>query len=357
MRQILVVPVVLLFALGLPAAEAGPTSDTNLQPTLPPEPRTLRLAPGAGVRAHDILTIDRNGLASDIEALTRSVERVEKALGSGPGISGPGISGPGVTSGSPSHGADDEPHPGSVTAHDEKPAAPVTSEHYGPALIAVRRGGDILIDADIKDEPLDMVLKELVKISGSALEDAVVPGLKHAVNLRVRGIPWQACLDRLLGQAGLSWRMTGSGSAERIALTNAPDSDDDERAGERALERAAADGDSAFAAEARWLLANRQLKAGQPVEAMRRFNDLVLVMSRSREPAVQLWVQRSVRGIGDCMAALKQWGEARSVYRNYIARAAEGAGVAMVSIPAALITIGALVLVSTFLVAKLSRKG
>ena len=325
MRLLLVVPVIMLSALALPGAENSPGvetatgSDTNLQPTLPPEPRTLRLVPGAGVRAHDSITIDRNGLASDIEALTRSVQRVEKALGSGPGISGPG-----VTSGSPSHETDDEPHPGTVAAHDEKPAAPVTSEHYGPALIAVHRGGDILIDAEIKDEPLDTILKELVKISGSALEDAVVPGLKHAVNLRVRGIPWQACLDRLLGQAGLSWRMTGSGSAERIALTNAPDSDDDERAGERALERAAADGDSAFAAEARWLLANRRLKAGQPVDAMRRFNDLVQVMSRSREPAVQLWVQRSVRGIGDCMAALKQWGEARSVYRNYIARAAEG---------------------------------
>ena len=330
MRLVLVVPVIVAFALVLPAVESPSTNGENLQPTLPPEPRTLRLAPGAGVRPQDSVAIDRNGLASDIEALTRSIQRVEKALGSGPGISGSGNSGSG-NSGSGNSGQDisgQEPSDASPASHgsthEGQPTAPVSSEHYGPLLIAVRRGGDILIDADITDEPLDTVLKELVKISNSALEDAVVPGLKKSVNLRVRGIPWQACLDRLLGQAGLSWRMTGSGAAERIALTNAPDSDDDERAGERALERAAADGDSAFAAEARWLLANRQLKAGQPVEAMRRFNDLVQVMSRSREPAVQLWVQRSVRGIGDCMAALKQWGEARSVYRNYIARAAEG---------------------------------
>lgn len=327
MPRIVIVPVLLAFSLVLPGVEgAEPPVETNsngdaqVQPTLPPEPRTLRLAPGAGVHSQDNVAIDRNGLASDIEALTRSVQRVEKALGSGPGISGPG-----AESEDGSHATATTGAAGATgAAHEGQPSAPITSEHYGALLIAVHRGGDTLIDADIKDEPLDTVLKELVKISGSALEDATVPGLKHAVNLRVRGIPWQACLDRLLGQAGLSWRMTGSGAAERIALTNAPDSDDDERAGERALERAAADGDSAFAAEARWLLANRQLKAGQPVEAMRRFNDLVQVMSRSREPAVQLWVQRSVRGIGDCMAALKQWGEARSVYRNYIARAAEG---------------------------------
>ncbi len=294
-----------------PPVAPSPAPDSNLQPTLPPEPRTLRLAPGGNAHSSERVVLDRAGLASDIEALTRSVQRVEKALGNPANANVPDA---------------DETHgpAAGVVAHDGPAAAPVVSERFGPALIAVHRDGDILIDADLKDEPLDFVLKEVIKISGSVLEDAVVPGMKRSVDLRVRGVPWQACLDRLLGQAGLSWRITGSGAAERIALTNAPDGDDDERAGERALERAAADGDSAFAAEARWLLANRRLKAGEPVEAMRRFNDLVQVMSRSHEPAVQMWVQRSIRGIGDCMAGLKQWSEARSVYRNYIARAAEG---------------------------------
>ena len=307
-------------AVALSSAEHSPpaitppaAADPNLQPTLPPEPRTLRLAPGGNSHSSERVVLDRSGLASDIEALTRSVQRVEKALGNTANANQPDAD--------ETHGSGNA---ASAATHDGPAAAPVTSERFGPALIAVHRDGDILIDADIKDESLDLVLKELIKISGSVLEDAVVPGMKRSVDLRVRGVPWQACLDRLLGQAGLSWRLTGSGAAERIALTNAPDSDDDERAGERALERAAADGDSAFAAEARWLLANRRLKAGEPVEAMRRFNDLVQVMSRSREPAVQVWVQRSIRGIGDCMAGLKQWSEARSVYRNYIARAAEG---------------------------------
>lgn len=296
---------------GVIAADHQPTSDgANLQPTLPPEPRTLRLAPGAGVRPQDAVTLDRTGLASDIEALTRSVKRVEAALGNSP-----------VTESEPADGNHGGEHdPAAATKAD----APQNSERYGPAMTAVHRNGAIFIDADITGEPLDLVLKELVKLAGSALEDATVPGMKRTVNLHVHGVSWQACLDRLLGQAGLAWRLAGSGAAERIALTNAPDNDDDERAAERALERAAEDGDSIFAAEARWMLANRKLKAGEPVEAMRRFNDLVQVMSRSRDPAVQIWVQRSIRGIGDCMASLKQWSEARSVYRNYIARAKEG---------------------------------
>jgi tetratricopeptide (TPR) repeat protein len=302
-----------------PTAEAKPaavdakpsTMDSNLQPTLPPEQRTLRLAPAGNAHSSERVSVDRAGLASDIEALTRSVQRVEKSLGKT------------TAPGNDEDASQPSDHAGAGAAAGPS-AAPVISERYGQALSAVHQGGELLIDADLKDEPLEMVLKELLKLSGSALEDAVVPGMKRGVDLRVRGIPWQACLDRLLGQAGLSWRLTGSGAAERIALTNAPDSEDDERAAERALERAAADGNSAFAAEARWLLANRRLKAGEPVEAMRRFNDLVQVMSRSREPAVRVWVQRSIRGIGDCMAGLKQWSEARSVYRNYIARAVDG---------------------------------
>ena len=80
MRLVLVVPVIVAFALVLPAVESPSTNGENLQPTLPPEPRTLRLAPGAGVRPQDSVAIDRNGLASDIEALTRSIQRVERRL-------------------------------------------------------------------------------------------------------------------------------------------------------------------------------------------------------------------------------------------------------------------------------------
>ncbi len=290
--------------------------ENHLQPALPPEPRTLRLAPGAKVGAIERQPLDRQGLAADIEALTRSVKRVEETLGGG----APGGS-------APEDAVHEGNHSGPGIPPAGKPAAPATSERYGQALTAVTRGSALLIDAQLSAEPLDAVVKELAKLAGVALEEATVPGIKRTVDLHVRGVPWQTCLDRVLGQAGVAWRLSGTGAAERISLTNAPDSDDDERAGERVLERAAADTDpnfAAFAAEARWLLASRRLKAGEPALAMRRFNELVQGMSRNRDPAVQQWVQRGVRGIGDCMAELKQWSEARSVYRNYISRAVEG---------------------------------
>ena len=278
-------------------------------PTLPPEPRTLHLAPGALARDRDDHPLDRAGLARDIEALTRTVQHVEASL----------------------NDASSATH-GESGATAERPAitkdTPTTpSERFGPALVARGSGPDALVTADIAGEPVDVLLREVAKLVAVPLEDDRVPGLRRTVALRVKEVPASEVFDRLLGQVGVAWRLEGHAAAQRMVLTNAPSDEDIDAAAERALMRAqtnaAANNDVAAEAEARYLLAKRALDRQQPVEAMRRFNELVQAMSRTRDKDALKWVQRGIRGIGDSMSALRQWGDARSVYRNYIGRAAQ----------------------------------
>lgn len=288
------------------AAEAIPTP----QPTLPPEPRTLHLAPGT-VRSSDDRPIDRAGLAADIEALTRAVKRVEAALADdGSAEPAPAEEGSGHHPAAPSHA---------------EPA--ILSERFGAKLSLRRQGGEELVTAAINAESIDGVLRELARMAELPLEDASVPGLRRSGSLHVRDLPLPETLDRLLGQVGIAWRIDGRDQARHLILAGTPATGDEDLAAERALERAktaaAAAGNAAAEAEARYLLAKRQLDRNEPAEAMRRFYELVQAMSKSRDRDAARWVQRSVRGIGDCMAGLKQWRDARSVYRNYIARADE----------------------------------
>ena len=298
----------LLLALAVQAAEGQPMP----QPPLPPEPRTLHLAPGT-MRSQEDRPIDRAGLAADIEALTRSVKRVEAALADG---------------GTPAASeAEDSGAHASPAAHREAEPA-VVSERFGANLTLRRQGEAQIIAADIDGEAIDGILRELTKMADLPLEDASVPGLRRSGSLHVRDLPLPEVLDRLLGQVGVAWRIEGKDQTRHLILTNAPIAADEDLAAERALDRARAAaeaaGDSAAEAEARYLLAKRLLDRGEPIEAMRRFNELVQAMSKARDRDAARWVQRAVRGIGDCMAQLKQWRDARSVYRNYIARAQEG---------------------------------
>ena len=289
-------PALLLLAAALPAVDA-PIG------TLPPEPRSLQLTPGGNTGP--VRSVDPMALGQDIEALRRSVRRVQEALG-------------------------EQPAP--TEAHGEKAAAPSapahetevrrkTSDRYGEQLAALGQGMEAQITAKLDHEPAELVLKELVAVTGAAWDDVPVPALRRTVSLRLAATTLPDVLDRMLGQIGLAWREEGHGGARRIVIVEGGlTGEDAEAASVRALERAAAEGDGPVAAEAHYLLGSRDLKAHRPIEAMRRFNTLVEAMNRSKDATVKRWVQRGVKAIADCMSELSQWQDARSVYRNYISR-------------------------------------
>ncbi len=296
-------PVLLVW--GLCALLPGEEPAAEPQPSLPPEPRTLHLAPGTvGTAGH---TIDRQALAGDIEALTVTVKRVEATL---------------AAAGSP------EPEAGEEHAPRPPPEAgskPREAEHFGAGLVVTGTGEGALVDARIDSQPVEAILTDLVRLAELPLEQTRLPGLRRPASLHIDRLPVAEALDRLLGQVGMAWRGEGEGATRRLMLTTTPGGADDEQAAVRALERArdaaAAADDAAAEGEARWLLARRLLDRDQPAEAMRGFNALVQAISRSKDKDARRWMQKAVRGIGDCMVRLRQWSDARSVYRNYIGRA------------------------------------
>lgn len=304
----------LLLAVAAAAAEAP-----QPLPTLPPEPRTLQLTPGGQGQGGGAAALDRKELAADLQALRRAVERVETALRQDPGLG--------------AAGASHDPHApaghAQASAHGpaggtEEPSEPVASPQFGIDRLSLRRhqDGTHTVTAAISGEPAEVVAKEICTLAGLRLDLRDAGGVRRPVSLHVKDLLWRDALDRVLGQIGLSWQEESSGGQQRVVVGEGPaEGSEAERSAGRALDRAAAERSGAVAAEALYLLARRDLDAGHPAEAMRRFNDLVEGFAEERDQAVRAWVQRSVRGIGECMVQLKQYREARSVFRNYISRA------------------------------------
>ena len=280
---------------------------------LPPEARSLQLTPQArtGERPGVALTPgDKAALVQDIASLKAAVTRVEQSLSEGaappvpptaPRPPAPGLAGDGAQGSS-------------------------ASVRWGAKLIAKRSGpeADLLLTASLERESAEAIVREIGLLVGIAWEESPVTGLNHQVSLRIKDVPWRDALDHLLGQLGLGWREEGRGPGRRLVVVEnglSGGNEDAQAAAARALAGAAADSDSPVAAEAMYLLADRELKNHRPVEAMRKFNALAETMNRAKDREVRRWVQRSIRAVGDCMAEMGQWLDARSVWRNYITRA------------------------------------
>jgi tetratricopeptide (TPR) repeat protein len=275
------------------------------QPTLGPEPRTLQLT--AKGRTSTKVAANQEALASDLESLRQVVRRVEQVLTE----QGEQRLKPTALLRDPAGLAG--PAPG---------AAPQHSDRFGASLSA-RRGtavgeevAPLLVDAQVEEQSADLVTRELCALAGVTYDEAAPPSVRRMVVLVVKNLPWHDAMDRTLGQVGLAWRVE-PGAQPRLRIIDATQG---AGAGVRALERAAT-GTGAVAAEARWLLARRELDEGRPVEAMRRFNGLVEDFSRDKDEGVKPWILQSVRGLADCMMALRQWQEARGVFRNWLTRA------------------------------------
>lgn len=281
-------------------------------PTLPPQPRPMQLeerAPTAVKTAAPTAAAD-GSLIDDIGSLRRAVERVQQAL------------------------------------HDEKPAQaqahsvinstattatgsePVRrfSARFGAERLSllVSPDGEALVSASISREAAEVVYRELALLLGRSLDDTGVIATRRAVSLHLKDVPWAEALDRLLGQIGLGWREDGGKGGLLVIFDTAlqpRDRDMLDDLARRALQSAATRNHNVSSAEALWLMATSEATARRPLEAMRLYSQLADRFSNEEDPAIQLWVRRGIRGVGESMMALDQFQDARGVFLNYIARA------------------------------------
>jgi tetratricopeptide (TPR) repeat protein len=285
----------LLPALAI-AGEAEPL------PTRGPELRTLQYAPTTGERP----AADTKALAEDVTALKRALERVRSAVAAG-------------------HAGDDQARADlrawseGAAPPDEQAGEPRMGQRFGERL-RLRPGTPPRIDADLEGEPLNEVLVAFAQLLDRAVDQLPGAAGRRPVSLRVRDLPLDETLDRLLGQAGYGWREADGAIIVVDPQRDPPSAADRDRAARAALERAAA-GEGPRAAEALFLLAQREQAARRPVEALRRASALVDRFAGDRDPGVRMWAMKGMVAAGDAMVALGQVAEARTVYRAYRMRA------------------------------------
>lgn len=288
------------------AGEVAPPS-----PTLPPQPRPMQIeqrTPTA-VKPATPAPTGNGSLIDDIGALRRSVERVQQAL------------------------ADEKAAPITApVAHlpattGEKPEAERRfSARFGAERLSllVPPHGEPLVSAAIEREAAEVVYRELALLLGRSLDDTGVIATRRAVSLHLKDVSWAEALDRLLGQIGLGWREDGGKGGMLVVFDTALQARDrdllDELAG-RALRNAASRSQNLTAAEALWLMATAEANARRPLAAMRYYSQLAETYGSENDPAMQMWVRRGIRGVGEAMMALDQFQDARGVFLNYIARA------------------------------------
>lgn len=294
-----------LLASGLAAAEVG----TDPLPPLPPRPAPPQVETTPGTTR----ATDPHAIGDDLVQLLEAVQRVEAALDQG------------------------APATGRATASDAAGggvrATDITIRRSSRFDLSVTRASEseTTVTGQITGQRLEAVYRELATLLERPVDDADLTITQRLVTLQVRDLPWDECLDRLFGQAGIIWFIEGQGPSSRIILRERAAAGDAEvlaamRAdrARRALMRAAAGTAKPLAAEALYRLAEQEADAGRHLDAIRGFSRLVADFDDDRDPAVTPWVLQGIRGIADAMADAGQPQEALGVYRSYIARADRG---------------------------------
>jgi len=298
----------LLAALALGAEDLAP------QPALPPESKPLMLAPaGDAPRARDLHQAERARLGDDLDALKRAVARVRAALAADPAHAG--------------HGRDDDgaSDHAALADHGDAPAA---GEARASALFALTAqplaDGGALITADVRQERLERIYRDLAQLVGMPLDDSRLMGTHGLASLRVVDLPWQDALDRLLGQAGLYWRQEGEGAAAKIVVLDPglerPETPRLEKLAYHALS-AAAQSDGAIAVEAQFRIGEHDARASRRFAAIRTWHSLVERHIGSKDPRINAWVMKALSGVAEQMAALERHQDAKAVYVDWLGRA------------------------------------
>lgn len=324
----------LLPTLCLVSAESVSGEGPQPLPTLPPLPEVMPLAPLAEerVRPEAERDIDRQGLAADLQALLRIQGQVRERLATG---ALPGQDPVRIRAESE---REQQMMEATVRVGREPRGSPRNSRHL---RMSVQQWVDAPdeVTAAIRDEPAELIYRELVALLGRGLDDQQVLSGSRRVSLHLDEEPWPEALTALLGQLGLAWRESG----ERIAIyqTEAADGrgrrtqEERRRLAQRAFLEASS-GEDVVAAEALYRLAGEHRRQGDHALALDRYVDLIERFDAAGSRVLYDWVQRAVRGLGESLTAMGQHRDAHTVYLNYISRArADDLGLAEVYLMAA----------------------
>lgn len=289
-------------------------------PSLPPDGRSLQLEVQSPTR-DQAGEVDPKGLAEDILALKRAVERVRAAT----------LTSSDAASDTATKHNGPLPSAGEMSMHSSKTLVPEGERRASPRLgerLTLQRlvGGGALLNCSLERETLEVVYREIGILVGMPIDDTQVVGGRRTVSVNLSDIPWDEAFDRILGQGGIAWRAEGKGAVKTLVL-----SERDrlggmavlERLAARALEQAAQSKDPVASSEALWLLGQQQYAAKRWVEAMRLWANVADRFGQSKEAIARRWVMKSIKGVGDAMMRLQQYNEARSVYANYVSRVTE----------------------------------
>ncbi len=319
-----------LLALGANAAAAEVEAGPAPLPGMGPVQRPLQLEGGnrGGAAERHVDRTQEAALAADVQALKAMRARVEQALRQTRDHAADSHS-EGHAENTEAHGehtGGHETHGETSSAHGDGEATTVHSKSFAERLLAKRSAdGAVTITATLEHEPLDAVYRELLAIAGKRGEELTLTRTRTPVALLVTDLPWADALDRVLGQAGLGWRLDGVGEHAVVAVVERDgggETDADAAASARALERAAASDEPAAAAEALYLLAARTSAASHPLAAIDGYNAVIDRFGDSRDDTVQSYVLLAVRGVGEALNALDRPLDALAVFKTYIGRAA-----------------------------------
>jgi hypothetical protein len=156
-------------------------------PALPPESRPLQLAaPASESTSASPVVRDMAGIADDLQALRRAVERVETTLRleQQPG-----------TGHQPADHAEHGGHAAAAAA-ETGPGTEVASDRFGGDRLMARTWSDgrCLITAAIQDEPAEVVVREIALLAGATLDTQSAGSLRRPISVHVRELPWTCLL-------------------------------------------------------------------------------------------------------------------------------------------------------------------
>lgn len=333
-RRPLAAVLVLLAGVGrIAAVEADPGGATPLD-QLPPIPAPVAIDPewtgeeDERPRTEVPRRIDRSGLQADLQALVRIRERVMRRLKAGE-IAGQDPQQV-MTELARQELADADEAATDARTPD---GPPITSNHLDLAVQPFVGGGSegrayAEVDASIRDEPVEVVYREMVALRGYSLDDQRVSSGRRRVALNVQDLPWPEALTRVLGQAGLGWRFGLDGNKVHVFEVGREARTEDElrRLAERAFIAAGSDPADPHSAEARYLRARQIHQGGDPVVALAAYEEVYQALDRNHPDfaVARPWVRRAMHGTGDALMELDQYRDARSVYLNYISTAEDG---------------------------------
>jgi tetratricopeptide (TPR) repeat protein len=299
----------LLCGISLHAVESQPPTPAA---TLPPSARPLQLEKTTGGTDTTQNAQGHVAILPELAALQRAVQRVQKNITEAQEIAPPRI-----TNEQSLLGAFDEKQTG---------IKKIISPRFGERSLSlsVTSSDEMYVSAAIDREPVESIYRELAELLGRNIDDTGVIANRRPVSLHVKHMAWGEALDRLLGQAGLSWRDDGGTQGVLVIYDTAVRQHDSEQLDaltKRALIYASHEQHNATGAEALYWLGKQHAATRRPLEAMNIYSQLADGFSAETDPAIQVWVRRAIRGIGEQMMVVEQFQDARTVFLNYISRA------------------------------------